>query len=143
MVPFSRVIVICFCVAALLCPYAVIAADSDYLKMLEGEVEELQLDQSGQFKGNEESVATASATATEDVVIEDWAWKGELEGDILPSGLNQDEFATILKQNFFGSFAFYRKLNSIDQETVYYHYTQASPANLEVIRQDIMDHFKR
>ena len=61
----------------------------------------------------------------------------------MPSGLAQDEFATLLKQNFYGSFVFYRKLNSNDQDTVYYHYTKASPADLDTIRQDILDHLKR
>lgn len=138
MAPFSRVM-ICFCVATLLCPFKVMATDSGYLTMLESEAEALQLDQSGQLKNKEDDVAIA----TEGLGVKDWAWKGGLESDILPSGLNRDEFTKLLQQNFFGSFAFYRKLSSIDQQTVYYHYTQASPANLEVIRQDIMDHFKR
>lgn len=70
-------------------------------------------------------------------------WEGDLEGDVLPPGLAQDEFASLLKQNFYGSFVYYRKLNSLDQQTVYYHYTKASPANLDDIRQDILDHLKR
>ncbi len=135
---FSRVVKNVLCVAALSCPISAIATDDEYLKMLEGEAEGVQLDQSGQLKDTK----LENNSSTEGIVKKDWKWEGELEGDVLPPGLAQDEFATILKQNFYGSFVFYRKLNSIDQQTVYYHYTKASPANLDAIRQDILDHLK-
>lgn len=125
--------------ALLVCTSAVFAADDAYLKMLEGEAEDLQLDQSGQL----EEANTEEGTSKEGIVKKDWKWEGDLEGDVLPPGLAQDEFATILKDNFYGSFVFYRKLNSNDQKTVYYRYTQASPAHLDAIRKDILDHLKK
>ena len=114
------------------------ATDDEYLKMLEGEAEDLELDKSGQLKEKEQ----ADKSATEAITKKNWKWEGDLQGDILPPGLAQDEFTTLLKQNFYGSFAFFNKLNSIDQQTVYLHYTKASPAHLEAIRQDILDHLK-
>jgi len=136
---FSRLFINIFCLTALLCSLKAMATDDEYLKMLEGEAEDLVLDKSGQLKDRKQ----ADKNATEDITKKDWKWEGELQGDILPPGLAQDEFATLLKQNFLGSFAFYQKLNSIDQQTVYHHYTKASPAHLEAIRQDILDHLKK
>ena len=57
---------------------------------------------------------------------------------LVASGLAQEEFVSFLKQNFYGSYVFFSKLNSIDQQTVFYHYKKASPAHLDDIRQDIM-----
>jgi hypothetical protein len=136
---FSRVATNALCVAVFLCSSMAIATDDEYLKMLEGEAEDLMLDQSGQLKDKK----TETKNSTEGAVKKDWKWEGDLNGDILPPGLAQDEFATFLKDNFYGSFVFYRKLNTNDQKTVYYHYTKASTAHLDVIRQDILDHLKR
>ena len=96
--------------------------------MLEGEAEEIELDKSGQLK---QQVDKADAG---DYASKDWDW----DGNTFPSGLAREEFVSFLKQNFYGSYAFFSKLNSIDQETVYYHYKKASPAHLDDIRQDIM-----
>ena len=139
MVFSSRVVTNILCAAAVLFSIEAIAADDEYLRMLEGEAEDVKLDQSGQLateelndKGNKE-----------DITKKDWKWEGELKGDVIPPGLAPDEFASILKDNFYGSYVFYRKLNSNDRQTVYYHYTKASPADLDVIRQDILDHLKK
>jgi hypothetical protein len=135
----GRLILNTLCVSALLFSIEAVATDDAYLKMLEGEAEEVSLDKSGQLKDTEQ----ADKSSTEGITKKNWTWEGDLEGDALPSGLAQDEFASLLKQNFYGSFVFFRKLNSNDQDTVYYHYTKASPANLDAIRQDILDHLKR
>ena len=135
----SRLIINSLCVSALLFSMNAVATDDAYLRMLEGEAEEVSLDKSGQLKDAEQ----ADGSSKEGITKKNWTWEGDLEGDILPSGLAQDEFASLLQQNFYGSFVFYRKLNSNDQDTVYYHYTKASPADLDVIRQDILDHLKR
>jgi len=134
---FSRSIFNILCVAVLMCSFKVIASDDEYLKMLEGEAEDVKLDQSGQLKDKEHiNQSTSVITKT------NWKWEGDLEGDSLPSGLAQDEFASLLKQHFYGTFAFYRKLNSVDQQTVHYHYSKASPADLDSIRQDILNLLK-
>ena len=139
MVFSSRLIINSLCVSALLFSMNAVATDDAYLRMLEGEAEDVSLDKSGQLKDTEQ----ADESSKEGITKKNWTWEGDLEGDILPSGLAQDEFASLLQQNFYGSFVFYRKLNSNDQDTVYYHYTKASPANLDAIRQDVLDHLKR
>ncbi len=135
----SRLAINSLCSIALLFSFKAVATDDAYLRMLEGEAEGLSLDKSGQLK----SVKQTDGSSTDGITKTNWTWEGELEGDVLPLGLAQDEFATILKQNFYGSFVFFRKLNSIDQQTVYYHYTQTSYADLDSIRKDILDHLKK
>jgi hypothetical protein len=135
----NRAVINIFCAAALVCSFDAMATDDEYLRMLEGEAEDLSLDQSGQL----DAIKTDDESSTEDVTKKQWKWEGDLDGDVLPDALTQDQFTTLLKDNFYGSFVFFRKLNSNDQKTVYYHYTKASPAHLDVIRQDILDHLKR
>ncbi|MCK5394711.1 MAG: hypothetical protein KAJ32_01900, partial [Gammaproteobacteria bacterium] len=134
-----RLIINSLCITALLVSLKAVATDDAYLKMLEGEAEEASLDKSGQLKDAE----PINKNSTDGITKTNWTWEGDLEGDALPPSLAQDEFATVLKQHFYGSFVFYRKLNSIDQQTVYYHYTKSSSADLDSIRQDILDHLKR
>lgn len=125
-------------VIVLLSIFNVQAGDNDYLNMLESEAEDVKLDQSGQLKGKEQISEDDSKIAKKI-----WNWDGEIDGDVLPQGLTQNEFTTLLNKHFYGTFVFYRKLNSIDQNTIYYHYTKASPAELEPIRQDILNHLKK
>jgi len=114
------------------------AQADDYLKMLESEAEEVKLDQSGQLKEKEHKSDDDSG-----ITKTDWHWEGDINGDVLPPGLARDEFATLIKEHFYGTFVFYRKLNTIDQNTIYYHYKKASPAELEPIRQDILNLLKK
>ncbi len=138
MVFFSRSVFSSLCLIILLSTFNAQASDDDYLKMLESEAEDVKLDQSGQIKDKQQVSEEGSG-----ITKTDWSWEGEIEGDVLPPGLAQDEFATLLKQHFYGTFVFYRKLNSVDQNTVYYHYTKASSAELEPIRQDILNHLRQ
>ena len=114
-------------------------AEDDYLKMLESEASDLELDQSGQINQSQQNAVTDKEIVTKT----DWNWDGELEGDILPTGLAQDELASLLKQRFYGTFVFYRKLNSNDQKTVYYHYSKSPSPDLDDIRKDITDRLKQ
>ena len=139
MVLSVRLIVNSLCITVFLFSMKAVATDDAYLKMLEGEAEDVQLDKSGQLTDNNSEVDSSSQGITK----KDRIWEGDLEGVALPPGLAQDEFASLLKQNFYGSFVFYQKLNSLDQKTVHYHYAKASPANLDDIRLDILDHLKR
>jgi len=127
------------CITVLLASFGAAASDDEYLKMLEGEAEDVQLDQSGQLKEKQK----INKDSMDSITKTNWKWEGDLEGDVLPAGLAQDEFASLLKQHFYGTFVFYRKLNSVDQETVYYHYTKASTAELDSIRQDILSLLKK
>ena len=136
---FSRTVINISSVTILLFSLKVVATDDDYMKMLEAEAEDLEVDKSGQLEFKEQT----NKSSTDSLIKENWKSEGVLEGDILPPGLAQDEFVTVLKQNFYGSFVFYRKLNSIDQKTIYYHYTKASPAYLDPIRQTILNYLKK
>jgi len=134
---FTRSFFNVLCIAAFLCSFRVLAAEDEYLKMLEGEAEKVELDQSGQIHEREQ-IDTSNSGVTKTV----WKWEGDMEGDTLPSGLAQDELVALLKQNFYGTFVFYRKLNSNDQQTVYYHYSQNSPVTLDFVRQEILKQIK-
>ena len=138
MVFFGRAVTNLSCVAALLISLNAVAADDDYLQMLEDEAKELEVDKSGQLEITEQ----ADKASIGGLIKENWKSDDVLINNALPSGLVQDEFVALLKQNFYGSYVFFSKLNSIDQQTVYYHYTKATPAYLDSIRQDILDHLK-
>ena len=114
-------------------------AEDDYLKMLESEAEDLELDQSGQINDTKRD----GVVDKENITKADWTWDGELEGNILPAGLAQNEFGSLLKQQFYGTFVFYRKLNSNDQKTVYYHYSKSPKPDLDDVRKDITDRLKQ
>ncbi len=120
-------------------------AEDDYLKMLESEASGLELDKSGQLTSPAASDEAGSDKASGHKVITktDWKWEGELNGDLLPKGLAQDEFATLLEQHFYGTFVFFRKLDSNDQKTVYYHYKKSPQPDLDDVRQDILGLLKR
>jgi len=116
-----------------------VLAEDDYLKMLESEASDLELDQSGQINESEQD----EVTNNDDVTKANWTWDGELEGNILPTGLAQNEFASLLKQQFYGTFVFYRKLNSNDRKTVYYHYSKSPKPDIDDVRKDVTDHLKQ
>ena len=128
-----------FVAAFLMWSTSVAASDDAYLKMLEGEAEDLQLDQSGQLK-DEPSVDNSSSDTVNNT---EWKWEGDLLADSLPKGLTQEEFASVLKQNFYGTFVFFRKLNSVDQQTVHYHYSKSDNPNLDSIREHILSLLKK
>ena len=135
---FSRPVFNVLVVIVLLSTFNVQADDDGYLSMLESEAEDVKLDQSGQLKDKEHiSDDDSGITKT------DWHWEGDINGDVLPPGLARDEFATLIKEHFYGTFVFYRKLNTIDQNTIYYHYKKTSPAELEPILQDILNLLKK
>ena len=117
-----------------------IASDDDYLKMLEGEAQDLVLDQKGQLQeDNADKVTSKKTTGVRDA----FSWQGSLQGDNLPKGLKREEFESVLQDNFYGTFLFFKKLNSADKQTVYYRYTKAESTNLENVRKNILDLLKR
>jgi hypothetical protein len=144
MVSFARPVktgfLFTFFIAVICSSFQVMATDDAYLKMLEGEAEDLKLDQSGQIQDQK---VVEIKSAKDSLNKTNWTWEGDLVGDILPPGLAQDEFASLLEQNFYGTFVFYRKLSSIDQQTVHYHYSKNQKAELDAIRQEILDLLKR
>jgi hypothetical protein len=105
------------------------AADDAYLKMLEGEAASVELDKTGQLKQEENTVPEGSA----------FEWNGrELESDGLPPGLDMKQFEAYLQKNFYGTYVFFKKLNSTDKNTVFYRYSQAEQPDLENVRQNVM-----
>ncbi len=117
------------------------ATDDAYLKMLEGEAETLELDPSGQLRND--AVEQTVRKKKQRKQLPGFGWSGTLDGDNLPRGLRQDEFEAVLQQNFYGTFLFYKRLNSTDKHTVYYRYSKAESTNLENVRKNILNLIKR
>ena len=124
---------------SLLCLFSFHASADDYLKMLESEAAGLKLDQSGQI----EKTQQAETPDKEVISKTQWDWEGKLEGDKLPTGMTEDSFSALLKQHFYGTFVFYRKLNSNDKKTVFYHYSQSREPDLDAVRKDILGLLKQ
>jgi hypothetical protein len=112
----------------------VAAADDAYLKMLEGEAASVELDQIGQLKEEQTTGSPGSA----------FEWSGgELEADSLPKGLDMEQFEMFLQKNFYGTYVFFKKLNTTDKNTVFYRYSQAEQPDLENVRQNVMSLHKQ
>lgn len=120
------------CIAVLLCSFEVKSSDDKNLKT----PADVKIDHSGQPKAKKQS----NKDFTKNILQEHW--QGDLESDVVPQGLAYDELETVLKERFYGTFVFYRRLNSTDQEAVYNHYLKSSSADIDSIRQVIMNHMK-
>jgi hypothetical protein len=106
------------------------AEDDAYLKMLEGEAANVQLDHSGQLKKQ------AKQQTQHRKLFE---WKDGLgQGDSVPKGLDRERFEAFLQENYYGTYVFYAKLNSTDRDTVYYRYSKADKPDLENVRKNVM-----
>lgn len=103
--------------------------DDAYLKMLEGEAADLQLDNSGQLK-KEKPAASRDKNVFE--------WNGNLVEEEIPLGLGQEQFEAFLKKNFYGTYVFFNKLNTTDKNTVFFRYSQAVKPDLENVRKNVM-----
>lgn len=128
-----------FVVVLFLGSYEVVAADDAYLKMLEGEAEDLNLDQTGQLNKEEENTDKTKKRKTLDSRA---LWDSAAGSDVLPTGLTEEKFPDFLKKNFYGTYLFYKKLNTIDQRTIYYHYSKNKSADIDAVRKDILSHIK-
>lgn len=135
---FSRLVINIISVTALACALNAMAADDEYLKMLEDEAKGLEVDKSGQL----EQLSEEDEISSDSVMNINLKNSNVLEGGVLQPGLTQEEFVQVLKNNFYGSYVFYQKLDSNDQQTVFINYSKSSPAYLDSIRQDILDHLK-
>jgi hypothetical protein len=106
------------------------AGDDAYLKMLEGEAANVQLDHSGQLQKQENEQTQVRKV---------FEWKGELkQQDSVPKGLDREQFDAFLQENFYGTYVFYSKLNTTDRDTVYYRYSKAEEPDLENVRKNVM-----
>jgi hypothetical protein len=112
-----------------------LAADDAYLKMLEGEAASVELDETGQLKQQQKQQAAESNA---------FQWTGrELNEDSMPEGLDMDQFEAFLQENFYGTYMFFKKLNTTDKNTVHYRYSKASKPDVENVRQNIMTLLKQ
>lgn len=125
---------ICMVMLCMLASTPSLATDDAYLKMLNGEAEELELDQTGQLKQEEQKSTHIKQSDM---------WGGGLQSDEIPKGLLPEEFEGMLKQNFYGTYMFFNKLDSADKQTVFYRYSKADTPDAEAIRQSIMDLLRR
>ena len=108
----------------------VFAADDAYLKMLENEAEDVTLDTSGQLESEKKNQKEAAITTFE--------WDGASAKDGFPTGLGQDAFETFLHKYYYGTYIFFKKLNSADKDTVYYRYKKDAAPNIDNVRQNVM-----
>ena len=111
------------------------AADDYYLEMLDSEAANVQLDTSGQLQTEKQNDTESAITTFE--------WDGSVEKAGFPTGLGQDAFETFLHKYYYGTFIFFRKLNSTDKETVYYRYSKADAPNIDNVRQNVMTLLKK
>lgn len=120
------------------------AADDEYLKMLEGESEDSQLDQRGQIqevgKNNGGSVDDVNKTKT---LPHEKSGSFNVTGDVFISGLTEVDFPEYIKNNFYGTYVFFRKLDAVDRRTIYYHYSKNKDSDINTIRKDILNHIRK
>ena len=118
-------------IVGLIAALATARAENDpYLKLLESEASDVQLDKSGQLQKQEKQQIQAKKV---------FEWNGDLrQQDTVPKGLDREQFETFLRDNFFGTYVFYSKLNTTDQDTVYYRYSKAEKPDLENVRKNVM-----
>lgn len=135
---FSWLLQFIVAVTVFLSSFETVVADDEYLKMLEQEAKGLEVDKSGQL----EQIQEADDDAAGNIMNINLKSAGSLDSGVMPPDLSQGEFVAVLKENYYGSFVFYQKLNSNDQQTVYYHYSESKPAYLDAIRRDILDLLK-
>jgi len=126
----GRLLIRLFFSAWMLAVTHVQAADDPYLNMLEDEADDLQLDQSGQL--------TKKTEEKQNLVKKASVWSGELQQETIPPGLAMEQFEAFLQENFYGTYAFFNKLDTTDKNTVYYRYSQALEPDLEFVRQNVM-----
>lgn len=121
------------------------ATDDAYLKMLEGESEDLQLDQRGQIHedgGNNSGSANTQKSNTQNETRPHWESGDFVISDTLLHGLSEKDFPEFIKKNFYGTYVYFKKLNAVDQRTIYYHYKK-NKSDIETVRKDILNHLKK
>ena len=100
-------------------------SDSDYLKSLEGEVSTLSLDTQTKNSVKKPSIKTLR-TFSEGL--------GKIQGGAISQlipGLTVGQFELVLKNNYIGSYLFYKRLNDFKKGQVYSFY-QKNPDPNEV-----------
>ena len=114
--------------------WSVQASDDAYLRMIEGEAAGVRLDDSGQLK------KSGNVPRQEKKVFE---WHDVAQAENIPKSLDKEQFEAFLKENFYGTFVFYHRLNTTDQQTVFHRYSKAETPDLESVRQNVMGLLKQ
>ena len=93
---------------------------SDYLKALEGEAENLSLDKGTKAGGGNFNPQIPQAAETKP------EWDPGESGAIraLQPGLSIAHFAEVLKNNYIGSYIFYKRLSNESKQEVYNYYLE-------------------
>ena len=109
---------------ALLTGGAMAQSDDDYLKSLEGEASDLNLD--SQTKSNASDGRKPAESSLGD-------WSGSDAGaikDLVP-GLTIGQFEQVLKNNYIGSYLFYKRLSNQQKDEIFVFY-QGNPDSKQV-----------
>ncbi len=97
------------------------AAHADaYLDALNSAASDVEVDPAGE--GDAATSDTASATVT-------------MPGEDMPKGLSREGFEAYLQKSFFGSYAFYQKLDEAGKRSVFEAY--GNRANINYVRENI------
>jgi len=123
-------------ICLLLASGPVVAQQSDdYLRQLDEEAGDLSLDRKTR---NEDRIEKnmRSATGLAEVPVDE-ADKAR----VLDGGLSREDFESMLRKNYFGSYSFYRRLNEENRARIHQRYLQdADPVKL---RKAILESLKR
>ncbi len=107
-------------------------ANSDYLKSLEGEASELSLDNETREDQQKDSLSKRVKTFGLDLKDQ----KGGAALSEFVPGLSLQQFELVLKNNYMGSYLFYKRLSADNKEQVYGFY-ENNP-DLQKVRDKIL-----
>lgn len=111
------------------------ANDDEYMKQLEVEAEGLHLDSRGQRANDAEKNGAGNQSAKQ--------WTGECDyaNDALSSGVVWEEFSSYVKKCHPGDYAYYRRLGTSSQHSVYDRYVKKPSMNQSTFKQEILKYF--
>ena len=126
--------VIIACISIFLTPGNALAED-DYLRLLESEAIDLELDKAGQRAGDNKKQTKHYKKLKQQ-------WYGECRpvNDLLPDNLLHEEFPSYLKQCSLSTYSFFRRLDTDQQHTVYEAYQRSSPIDFSSLRKLILQY---
>jgi hypothetical protein len=94
-------------------------AEDPYMDALNAEAEDLQVDPGTESEQQRTNIPGGSFTGG-------WDREGQSMSDGLERGLDQADFEDALEEGYYGSFIFYKNLNTGKQEQVYKAYQQGA-----------------
>jgi len=110
-------------------------SNSDYLQTLQGEASNLNLDKETKVEEKKEGVSSTASSVSK-------GWGGQAGAIVeLTPGLSIDQFETVLKNNYIGSYLFYKRLDNSRKDEVFRFY-QENP-DPSIIRNKILQVSKK